>query len=205
MSNVVKFRGVIIRETNVREADKILTILTKEYGKLTVGAKGARNTKSKYLVAQLFSYCDFVVYKGRGFYSLTQVDLIESFYTLRLDYERLEMAYEIVKKLDKWTIGEFLPAENETLLLLLLKSLVNLCKQDVDYQLVYLVFGFKFLQIIGFSPENDDSELSETARYALEYILRSDIGKVFNFTLEEDMVHELGGLYARLLPLLELM
>lgn len=211
--NTLKFRGVIIKEVHFKEADKILTIFSKEYGKIQVGAKGAKNAKSKFLVAQLFAYCDFVVYKGRQFYTLTQVDLIESFYPLRLDYDRLDTAYQIVKQIDRWTIGEFLPGETEEILLLLLKSLIHLCKDHADYALIFLVFGFKFLQITGFSPQiegvylytdSDKIRLSETSAYVIAHILTTEITKVFNFNLEKNMVKELTLLYNKVLPILEL-
>lgn len=202
--STVKFRGVIIRETHIKEADKILTIFSKEYGKIEVGAKGAKNTKSKFLVAQLFSYCDFVAYQGKHFYSLTQVDLIESFYALRLDYERLEVGYQMIKQIDRWAIGSLLPEENQDLLALLLRSLLKLCKTIDDFELVFLVFGFKFLQITGFSPEEESFKLSSTADFTLNYIFTSEISKIFNFTLEKNVVKELALLYNKLLPLLDL-
>lgn len=213
MSSTFKARGVIIKETLVRESDKILTILTKEYGKISVSAKGAKNPKSKFLVAQLFSYCDFVIYKGRSFYSLAQVDLIESFYNLRLDYDRLNTAYQIIKQIDTWSIGEFLPDENREILLLLLKALLKLSKIERDFELIRLLFGFKFLQLTGFSPqiegvyfytEHEKIKLSNEVIYVLTYILESEVTRVFNIRItEKNMVKDLNLLYNKLLPLLE--
>ena len=213
MSSTFKARGVIIKETLVRESDKILTILTKEYGKISVSAKGAKNPKSKFLVAQLFSYCDFVIYKGRSFYSLAQVDLIESFYNLRLDYDRLNTAYQIIKQIDTWSIGEFLPDENREILLLLLKALLKLSKMERDFELIRLLFGFKFLQLTGFSPqiegvyfytEHEKIKLSNEVIYVLTYILESEVTRVFNIRItEKNMVKDLNLLYNKLLPLLE--
>ena len=61
---LTRVTGLIIKETNVGEADKILTILTHELGIIQAVANGARSYKSKFIAAcQLFCYTDFVLSK----------------------------------------------------------------------------------------------------------------------------------------------
>ena len=53
-----KIKGLVLRETQIGDYDKIMTVLTAEYGKLSVFARGAKRLKSPLFVnTQLFPYC----------------------------------------------------------------------------------------------------------------------------------------------------
>ncbi|MCL1996625.1 MAG: DNA repair protein RecO [Defluviitaleaceae bacterium] len=208
-SNTIKARGIIIKETAVGETDKYLTIFTKDTGKLIVRARGAKNAKSKYLTAQLFAYCDFVLYQGRGFYSLTQVELIESFYNLRLDYERLMLAYDIISLVDKYIpTGHIELQESQDILLLVLKAISKLTKKTAVPELVVIVFQLKFLQITGFAPNISNTTSMDNNRQdiaeVLEYIMSCEISKVYNFSVEKDIEKGLERVCKQFLPKLEL-
>ena len=91
--SVGKIRGIVIGEAQRGESSKQITVLAKGVGKVRLSARGAKNAKSHLLAGtQLFAYCDFTIYEGRGFWSVTQIDLIESFYGLRNDVAVLSQA-----------------------------------------------------------------------------------------------------------------
>ena len=80
-----KLRGIVLREQAKGESNKQIVLLAQGVGRVLLSARGARRAKSKLLAAtQLFCYADFVVYEGKGFYSVTQAELKNSFYGLRL-------------------------------------------------------------------------------------------------------------------------
>lgn len=207
MSKKIKIRGIIIKESPVGESDKYLTIFTKDRGKITIRARGAKNAKSKFLTAQMFSYCDFVCFHGgtgTGFLSLTQVELIESFYNLRIDYDRLMIAYDIAKIIDKYMAGSLDdvtdPIDSSFILLLLIKSFLVLSKNKIDKELIYNIFRIKFLQILGLAPhadnglvhtEYDNIKINNTLQYAINYILTQSIDTVFNFNIDESALTHL--------------
>ena len=84
-----KLRGIVLREQAKGESNKQIVLLAQGVGRVLLSARGARRAKSKLLAAtQLFCYADFVVYEGRGFYSVTQAELKNSFYGLRLDMDK---------------------------------------------------------------------------------------------------------------------
>ena len=220
MKQTFTVRGLIIREQQVGESDKYLTIFTKERGKLSVRARGAKNAKSKLLVAQQFAYCDFVLYQGgtdaAGFLSLTQVDLIESFYNLRLDYDRLMTAYDVVKLVDRYMVGALEDIteahESQAILFALLKTLQALCSERMTPTVVYSVFCLKFLQIVGLAPsldtgvlhtEHDDIPIGEAMEQTLTHILVQPVKDVFRFTLSPDLEQTLSELCTLLLRSLE--
>jgi len=147
----IKVRGIVIREYEAGESDKRLTVFCKEHGRLMVYARGARKPTSKFLsVAQMFTYADFVLTKGRGFYSLAQADIIESFYPLREDYDRLMAAYQVAEVCEK-TLWDNL--ESDKLLLLLLRALSVLVKGDLPPTQISSVFLLRFFDVFGLRPQ----------------------------------------------------
>ena len=73
-----KLRGIVLREQAKGESNKQIVLLAQGVGRVLLSARGARRAKSKLLAAtQLFCYADFVVYEGRGVYSVTQAELTE--------------------------------------------------------------------------------------------------------------------------------
>lgn len=211
--STIKIRGIIIKESPVGESDKYLTIFTKDRGKLIIRARGAKNSKSKYLTAQLFAYCDFVIYSGKNFYSLTQIELLESFYNLRLNYDSLMIAYNIISMVDNYFTGSIDNEESSDILLLILKSLKRLTKKGIDQNLIQSVFTIKFLQIVGLAPTLDYQyvygldqpiKINTDIFLTLNYILNSDVHNVYSFYTSSKVQKALENLCKLFLPKLEL-
>ena len=91
---VENIAGVILRETPIGEADKMMTVLTAKHGRISVFARGAKRLKSPLFTAsQLFSYAELTVSKStNGTYQLRSADLIESFYHIRDTLEGAALA-----------------------------------------------------------------------------------------------------------------
>ena len=208
----IHIRGIIIKETQVGESDKYLTILTKDRGKLTIRARGSKNAKSKFITAQLFAYCDFVLYKGRGFYSLTQVELFESFYKLRIHYDNLMLAYESLYIYDKHLPDTLEEEESSDFLLLLIKTLKELCQNKIPPTLVLSIFKLKFLQLSGLSPTLQDTyilgldtkiKVTKASAYTINYIIEADIKNLFTFTVDKETKQSLRDICELFMPKLE--
>lgn len=90
---LVKVRGLVVRSVNYGEKDRILSLLTEERGLISVIARGSRTLKSRSLVAtELFCYSSYVLSQKGTHYSVREVELIESFFGLRTDIERMALA-----------------------------------------------------------------------------------------------------------------
>lgn len=88
MPEYLNIKGVVIRETSVKESDKLLTVISPELGKLTVSCKGVKSIKSRRFAASgLYAYSDMTLLYRDGTYSLKEAELIESFYGIRYDIE----------------------------------------------------------------------------------------------------------------------
>ena len=150
---IIKARGLVIKEFEANESDKRLLLLCKGLGRIMVYARGARKPKSKFLsAAQLFCYSDFVLADGPGFFSVTQVDVIKSFYNIRLDYDCLMAAHLLAEICDKSTFEKL---NLDELLLLTLKSLAMLEKNTYPAKQITVVFMLLALGFHGLRPITD--------------------------------------------------
>ena len=89
----LKVTGVVVREMNLGESDRIVTILTKERGVVRAFARGSKRLGSRLFAAtQPFCLSDFVLYHSKDKYILNEAQLATSFFKLRQDIERLSLA-----------------------------------------------------------------------------------------------------------------
>lgn len=216
----IKVRGLVLREYEAGESDKRLVIFCKGQGRLLVYARGARKPSSKFMAAaQLFTYADFVLTEGRNFYALAQAQIIESFYPLREDYDRL-MAAHLVAEVCEKTLWDNL--ESDDLLLLALKSLSVLAKAKEKPVQVVSVFLFRFFDVYGLRPQTGSCiicgeamptatvaaicaegltceahkpamhrRISHDAVYALQHVLDSELTQAYKFAASDKILNEM--------------
>lgn len=208
--------GVVIRDINYRESDKILTLLTEKYGKLTVSAKGARRLKSSLLaLGRPFTYASFTLFKNKDRYILNDGEIKDSFFDLQKDLLKLSLANYFLELVADFTEEE-LP--DDGVLRLLLTALFNLCYKDTDIKIVKSSFEIKILALTGYSPDlsgctcgkpgnyfdfvggcllcsdccnANSKEMTKSIFDAFKFICNNDVAKIFNFTLSEDSKHTL--------------
>ena len=84
----IVIRGVVLRETETKESDKILTLLTAERGKLSVIARGARRKSCKFAAsAQHLAWSEWTLYQKGDWYYVNEGTTLELFTGLRTDLE----------------------------------------------------------------------------------------------------------------------
>ena len=143
-------KGVVLRSVDTREADKILTVLTAERGKIPVVAKGARSRRSKVTAAtQLLAYAELVLSESHGWQYLTEANTLELFDGVRQDVERLSLASYFAELVESVTYEE---AEAGEILSLLLNALYALGTLKKEPELVKAAFEMKLMSLIGFEP-----------------------------------------------------
>ena len=85
--------GIVLRETETKETDKILTVLTADLGKIAVIARGARRKNSRIAAAsQLLAYSELTLYKRGNWYMLDEASTQELFDGVRQDFVLLSLA-----------------------------------------------------------------------------------------------------------------
>lgn len=219
MANV-KLNGIVIAENNVGDYDKMLTILTPNYGKISCVAKGARKPQSALLAGtQLFCFGEYLMYKGTNTYHINSCETIEIFYNLRTDLEKLKYAIHINKIIQDVT------GENENcyrVLQLFLNTLYTISETEKDKDFVLNVFKLRLLCILGFTPrvmcctncreqkslkkfsikdngfkcetcgrqDKSSIDMSESAKNAIKFVVSVPPKKLFSFCLKDEGLRE---------------
>lgn len=144
-------QALVLRVTDYNDRDALLTLLTREQGKLTVKARGLRRKNSP-LVApcQLLAYADFTLFEYRGMYTVNEAASIELFTPLRRDLVKLSLGTYFAQCAA--TIAqEDLP--NPELLSLVLNCLHGLSALDLPENQVKSAFELRAACIAGYTPE----------------------------------------------------
>ncbi len=149
---IVKTRAVILRETKYRDQSKICLLYTREFGKMSVIVKGARNPKNR--LSSLFSpgnVVDIVLYKrdGRDIQLVSDGNLVLSPMVPASDLERFAILYRIIDLLKQTTDGD---EKNIPLFTLLATTLEQLYRPHTDFRQLYAWFLLRFVSLLGFQP-----------------------------------------------------
>ena len=144
-----KTKGIILKRTNLGEADRILTIYTKDFGKIKVVAKGIRKIKSK-LAGSLELFCldDLMIAEGRSLDIVAGAVTEKCFYNLRNDLKATHTAYYLSDVIDKMSDEEEPHREVFDLLDNLLEEING---ENCDILMPF--FEIKFLSEMGYKPE----------------------------------------------------
>jgi DNA repair protein RecO (recombination protein O) len=146
----LKTKGIIIREVNTGEADKIVTIFTKSHGKMSGFAKNARRSKNLLAAGtQLLCYSDLMLFKGKDLYTISSCEVVEPFYEIRNDIVKLTYAAHMVDLVGD-IIQENQPATK--VLQLFLNTLHFLAKSDKSPELLARIFELRLMSILGYAP-----------------------------------------------------
>lgn len=96
--------GVVLARRNLGEADRILILFTRDYGRLSFIAKGVRKVTSKKRGhIEVFSYIKFHANKGRGIDIMTEAETVEGFGKIRDDLNKVAVAYFMLEVVGKVT------------------------------------------------------------------------------------------------------
>ncbi|MFA5034974.1 MAG: DNA repair protein RecO [Candidatus Margulisiibacteriota bacterium] len=148
-----KAKAISIKNKPFAEADKLVTLFTREHGKIRVLAKGARRVPSRFGGrVETFSYADYLLAKGRSLDIVSQCEVLESFQIVRDDPAGLKAGIYFLRIIDAATAeGQ----SNEELFDLLLTGLCRL-KEKADPQRVVVEFEKAFMRIEGIYREGFD-------------------------------------------------
>lgn len=148
---IYRIEAVILKRTDMGEADRLLTLFTPDQGKVRAIAKGARkplSRKSGHI--ELFSHSMLLLAKGRQLDIITQADTLESFMPMRENLDRLGYAYYIAELVDKFSEEG---SENPMLFDLLLHGLRWLGEEATDPVLLARYFEMHLLHQVGYRPQ----------------------------------------------------
>lgn len=123
--------GIIIKRRNFNEADRILTVMTRDYGKLQIKAAGVRKITSRRAAhIELLNHTVLHLYKGNTFSILTEAKMLDDFSEVKENFDKVGLAYHLCELVDGLCPEN---QENSTVFFLLQKTLTSLCHQDDVY------------------------------------------------------------------------
>ena len=220
MNGQIRLTGMVLSSMPVGEFDRRIVLLTKERGKISAFARGARRPKSQLVAAtNPFVSGGFDAFEGRDSYTIHSADIQNYFDELTADLELVWYGYYFLE------IAEYFSLENvdETeRLILLYQAFRALLSGSIPIELIRCIYEFKTLVINGDYPNvfhcggcDSDKELyylsldrqsvicrnchatyggapvSASVLYAMQYIAATPAAKLFSFTMKPDAYREL--------------
>ncbi len=146
----IYLNGLIIRETDLGENSKVIKILTAEKGIISAIVKQSSNLKNKNTaIVQLFTYCGFSLYIGKKGYTVDESEILELFWGIREDLNRLALAQYFCE-----LCLALAPEENNAgdFLRLFLNSLFYLSRKKKNINFLKAVFEMRACSVCGYMP-----------------------------------------------------
>lgn len=169
--NQLQTTGIILSRIDYGEADRIVTMLTPDQGKLRLMARGVRKPKSKLAGGiELFSVSDISFIRGRGeIGTLTSTRLKRHYGQIVKDIDRVQLGYDLIKMLNRATEDEPEP-EYFTLLE---QAFTALDDASIDLLLIRLWFQAQLLKQAGHTPnlqtDTTGQKLETDQKYNFDY------------------------------------
>lgn len=143
-------KGLVIKEQTIGESDRLVTLLTADFGLVKAFVRRAKQLKSRLNSATtLFAYCDFSLYRTKDAFIVDDAVPIEVFFNLRQDIDRLTLAQYFAQLAYELSAEE---QPQDELLRLTLNSLHLLCKGEKSITQIKAVFEFRALCLGGYMP-----------------------------------------------------
>lgn len=228
MGDIEELTGMVLSAMPVGEYDRRIVLLTKERGKISAFAKGARRPNSQLTgVTRAFVFGTFQVYEGRTSYNIRQANITNYFEKLLTDYDGICYACYFAE------LADYYGRENldaSVMINLLYAALRALSNPKLPNRLVRYIYELRLIAINGENPDvfschscgkgealmlyspsehgmfcigcggiaKDEIKLCQSTIYTLQYIITSPIEKLFTFTVSEDVLLELERIMKRI-------
>ena len=191
MQEYTQITGMVLKAEPIGEYDRRVVILTKEMGKISVFARGARKQGSRLLAATTpFCFGDFKLYVGRNTYNITDAVISNYFEGLREDYEGAYYGMYFLELMDYYTREN---NDEKEMLKLLYQSLRALLHDGISNRLIRYIFEMKAMVLNGEFPGMPSEGIwDESTVYAVSYIVDSGIEKLYTFTVTDEVLDQLG-------------
>lgn len=221
MGQSIVVTGIILYATPIGDYDKRVVILTKERGKITAFAKGARRQNSHMIAASNpFVFGEFELFAGRSSYTLVKANIQNYFLELVNHFEGAYYGFYFME------FADYYARENNDeimMLKLLYQSLRALAKENIENELTRCIFELKIMMVNGEYPEvfqcqccgkdtnlvyfstklggmvcqecvsveQSPMRISNSTLYTLQFIITSPIEKLFTFKVSKQVLSEL--------------
>jgi len=145
----IKTKGIVIKASDYKDSDKLVTIFSADKGIIKVRARGVKKPKAKLaFAAQPFAFVDYILAAKGGFYTVINASSIDQFYDITTDFDKYVFCLACLEVCEK-TIKENDPSHDLFLLLLTAFKLVSYGKASP--MVVFIKFMLEALKYLGFA------------------------------------------------------
>lgn len=190
MQDFIIVTGMVLKTAPVGEYDRRVTILTKERGKISAFAKGARRVSSSFLAAtNPFSFGQFKLFEGRSSYNIMECSISNYFADLREDFEGAFYGMYFLELADYYTREN---NDDKEMLKLLYQSIRALLLPSLPDRLVRYIYELKAMTVQGeFPGPPAGKNYHESTLYTIQYIVSSSIEGLYSFNVSDEVLGQL--------------
>ncbi len=147
----VKTQAIVLKNADYRDHDRMLTLLTPQFGRIDALCRGCKRNNSPLLAAsECFCCGEYMLYQSKNKYSVTSCSITDAFYPLRENFEQLKYAFYILSVCEA---AAYPGIESLSMYTLLIRSLTRLSYRNYDPVEVTSSFLLFFSIIQGYRPE----------------------------------------------------
>ena len=211
---------IVLKEIPLKEEDKIVVVFSREYGKISVYAKGARKIKSAFLAGtQMLTYSDFSIYKKDNISNLSKIEMLDAYMDIKNDYDKLYYAMYFCELVDNLTIEDNPSSSMFDFFVFTLDKM----KKYKDVKFMRVIFELRMMSLSGYTPNvlscqmcdrelDEDAfflvredgivcsscnikkqgiKISKTTLYTLKYIFYAKMEKLYSFNISDEYKEEI--------------
>jgi DNA repair protein RecO (recombination protein O) len=189
LSDFITLQGMVLSTMPIGDFDKRLVMLTRERGKITAFARGARKQNSPLLAGcNPFVFGEVSLFEGRSSYTLRSIEITKYFEELGQDLELMCYASYFAEFTDYYTRENI---DGTLMLKLMYQALRALLNKSIPNPLVRLIFEMKTMVIGGDYSDRLPCAVCGDTKYTLEYIITSPVEKLYTFVVSDQVQKEL--------------
>ena len=144
-----RIEGIVLKTLDYGETNKIVTLYTRDAGKITAMARGAKKPASRLAaITQPFTHGSFLIQQGRGMGTMQQGEQVESYRHIREDIEATAYASFVVELIDR-AVDEHKPQPS---IFNLLQQALHAISDEYDPEAIALFVEWKMLPVTGIYP-----------------------------------------------------
>jgi DNA repair protein RecO (recombination protein O) len=193
MGDYIEVTGIVLSAMPVGEFDRRIELLTKERGRISAFAKGARKQNSALTgVTRAFVFGTFQLYEGRTSYTVKQASITNYFQEIITDLDCVYYGCYFAE------LAEYYSREGvdgADMINLLYASLKALAKKNIPNRLVRYIYEIRLVFINGECPDFFEASwerVNESTLHALQVIVTAPVNRLYTFTLSDECLNELG-------------